>query len=62
MNVPGIYEKDAWYDANLVAYHAVVTYDQQNFMATHYHAKSVKPVWRKRLVKLAEIGNHVFYR
>ena len=30
--------------------------------ATHYHANWVAPVWRANLVKLAEIGTHIFYR
>lgn len=28
---------------------------------THYHATSVAPQWTKRLVRLAQIGNHIFY-
>jgi spore germination cell wall hydrolase CwlJ-like protein len=30
--------------------------------ATFYHAKYVKPRWAKRMVKVAVIGAHVFYR
>lgn len=30
--------------------------------ATHFHTVDVRPVWSKRLVKVARIGRHVFYR
>lgn len=30
--------------------------------ATHYHTDWVAPVWRTELVKLAQIGTHIFYR
>jgi hypothetical protein len=30
--------------------------------ATFYHANYVKPSWASRLVRTAEIGNHIFYR
>ena len=30
--------------------------------ATFYHANYVKPAWASRLVRTAEIGNHIFYR
>lgn len=33
----------------------------RNTKATHYHTLKVKPVWRKKLKKVAVIGNHVFY-
>ena len=28
---------------------------------THYHNISVSPQWAQRLVRLAKIGNHIFY-
>ena len=31
-------------------------------MATHFHTKSVRPMWRRSADKVAVIGNHVFYR
>ena len=31
-------------------------------LATHYHADYVVPVWRSGLVKLAQVGLHLFYR
>jgi hypothetical protein len=30
--------------------------------ATHYHAARVNPGWRHALVKLSQVGRHVFYR
>ena len=31
-------------------------------MATHYHANYVSPYWAERLVKVRQIGVHIFYR
>jgi hypothetical protein len=31
-------------------------------MATHYHTDWVAPYWAERLVKLRQIGTHIFYR
>ncbi len=31
-------------------------------MATHYHANYVSPYWAPKLIKLAKIGAHIFYR
>ena len=31
-------------------------------MATHYHANYVAPYWAERLVKIRQIGVHIFYR
>lgn len=30
--------------------------------ATHYHASYVSPIWRLRLNKVGEIGQHIFYK
>jgi spore germination cell wall hydrolase CwlJ-like protein len=30
--------------------------------STFYHHKSVRPYWRKGLIKVADIGNHKFYK
>lgn len=29
---------------------------------THFHATYVKPLWRKSMTKVAQIGDHIFYR
>jgi hypothetical protein len=31
-------------------------------MATHYHTDWVAPYWAERLVKMRQIGTHIFYR
>ena len=30
--------------------------------ATHFHNKTVKPMWATRLIRTVTIGNHTFYR
>lgn len=30
--------------------------------ADHYHAVSVNPYWNRHMKKIAEIGDHIFYR
>ena len=30
--------------------------------ATHYHHKSVKPIWRKKMLYLGDFGSHKFYK
>lgn len=30
--------------------------------ATHFHAASVNPSWARRMVRTAQIGDHIFYR
>lgn len=57
-----ITEANAWLDANIIAYNTYITYDKNLFKATHFHTKQVKPEWRKSLTKIAEIGNHIFYK
>jgi len=29
---------------------------------THFHATYVKPLWRKSMIKVTQIGDHIFYR
>lgn len=50
---PVYYPYEIYQAAHLAAY--------SNFPATHYHATHVKPVWSKKLTKLKQIGNHIFY-
>ena len=52
--------KDVKY--NLQSLNAVASaYNSEDIKYTHYHAKSVKPSWRKRLKEGITIGNHIFY-
>ena len=29
--------------------------------ATHYHRKDVDPYWNRKMLKVATIGDHIFY-
>ncbi len=41
---------------------AVIAYNSNNDVKyTHYHVKTIKPSWRKRLKQGVTIGNHTFY-
>ncbi|WP_421848326.1 cell wall hydrolase [Novosphingobium sp.] len=52
----------AWARARAVAGAALAgAVDPRVGLATHYHADYVVPVWRSGLVKLAQIGLHLFY-
>ena len=53
----------AWKRAEDVAQHALNGYvATQVGTATHYHADYVMPDWSAAHVKLAQIGQHIFYR
>tara|TARA_R110000796_G_C14458816_1_gene424248 strand:- start:92 stop:475 length:384 start_codon:yes stop_codon:yes gene_type:complete len=59
-------EKQAWRHAKWVA--SVTLNDVDNSVALlprsalHYHADYVKPYWVSSLVKVTQIGRHIFYR
>jgi len=54
---------DAWRDAEDVARAALSGYVETSVgEATHYHADYVAPRWAPLLAKVAEIGQHIFYR
>ena len=53
----------AWRDAENVARAALAGYvDTSVGSATHYHADYVAPRWAPLLAKVAQIGQHIFYR
>jgi spore germination cell wall hydrolase CwlJ-like protein len=53
----------AWSDAQYVARQALSgTVEPGVGVSTHYHADYVSPYWAPTLVKLAQIGQHIFYR
>lgn len=53
----------AWARARAVAAAALAgAVDPRVGLATHYHADYVVPIWRSGLVKLAQVGLHLFYR
>jgi hypothetical protein len=52
-----------WQDDRKVAEAALDGYVQASVgVATHYHADYVAPYWAPSLVKLSQIGAHIFYR
>jgi hypothetical protein len=54
---------DAWLEAEAVARAALEGYvDTGVGEATHYHADYVAPRWAPLLDKVAQIGQHIFYR
>ena len=54
---------DAWIEAEKIARAALSGYVETSVgEATHYHADYVAPRWAPMLAKVAEIGQHIFYR
>lgn len=54
---------DAWNRSMFIARQAL-TGDipgLENFKALYFHAKHVRPYWRKKHKVYAQIGNHIFY-
>jgi spore germination cell wall hydrolase CwlJ-like protein len=52
-----------WKRARAVAERALNGYvDKTVGSATHYHAQYVAPYWAPTLVKMAQVGQHIFYR
>lgn len=56
-------DEAAWDRARKVAIAALNGYVMKKVgMATHYHADYVAPYWSPNLVKVAVVGQHIFYR
>jgi len=54
---------DAWRQAETIARAALSGYVETSVgEATHYHADYVAPRWAPLLAKVADIGQHIFYR
>jgi hypothetical protein len=52
-----------WRKAEQVAKQALAGFvDKEVGSATHYHAVYVAPYWAPTLVKMAQVGQHIFYR
>lgn len=52
-----------WRQAEDVARRALAGFvDKQVGSATHYHAAYVAPYWAPTLVKMTQVGQHIFYR
>jgi hypothetical protein len=55
--------RDAWLQAEAVARAALAGFVETRVgEATHYHADYVAPRWAPMLAKVAQIGQHIFYR
>ena len=53
----------AWAEAEAVACDALAGHVETSVgYSTHYHANYVSPYWAPKLVKIARIGAHIFYR
>jgi len=56
-------EPGLWRRAKAVAERALAGYvDKTVGSATHYHAQYVAPYWAPTLVKMTQVGQHIFYR
>jgi spore germination cell wall hydrolase CwlJ-like protein len=56
-------EPGLWRRARAVAERALGGYvDRTVGSATHYHARYVAPYWAPTLVKMTQVGQHIFYR
>ncbi len=56
-------DEKAWARATAVAHAALNGYVMKTVgEATHYHTQYVVPYWSPSLIKLAQIGQHIFYR
>jgi spore germination cell wall hydrolase CwlJ-like protein len=56
-------EPALWRRAQAVAARAVAGFvDKRVGSATHYHANYVAPYWAPTLVKMTQVGAHIFYR
>lgn len=58
-------DRNAWRQAMRIATNVMRTGGKVNSVAggaTFYHADYVSPGWASRMVKVAEIGTHIFYR
>lgn len=58
---------DAWKDSVIAAKHVLQLPEDHAIMnslrnVTHYHATYVSPKWKNSMIKVAQIGDHIFYR
>jgi hypothetical protein len=55
--------RDSWIQSEAVARAALAGFVEKRVgEATHYHADYVAPKWAPMLAKVAQIGQHIFYR
>lgn len=56
-------DRDAWEEARRVAARALSGFVLRDIgSATHYHTVSVSPDWGPKMLRVAQVGLHVFYR
>ena len=56
-------EADAWVDARRIAARALAGYVLRDVgSATHFHTMDVAPGWGPRMLRVAQVGLHIFYR
>jgi len=56
-------EADAWEDARRIAARALSGYVLRDIgKATHFHTTDVAPDWGPKMLRVAQVGLHVFYR
>jgi spore germination cell wall hydrolase CwlJ-like protein len=56
-------EADAWQDARRIAARALSGYVLRDIgSATHFHTIDAAPQWGPRMLRVAQVGLHVFYR
>jgi hypothetical protein len=56
-------EADAWTDARHIAARALSGYVLRDIgSATHFHTMDVAPGWGPKMLRVAQVGLHVFYR
>jgi spore germination cell wall hydrolase CwlJ-like protein len=53
---------EAWLRAKEIAADALDAPKPASRSAIYFHTKNVKPSWSKRMVRVASIGSHIFYR
>lgn len=52
----------AWQDAKAIATAVLQTpHYFPDFKALYFHTKQVNPIWNRKMLRVATIGNHVFY-
>ena len=60
--VPSPRDQEAWEQSKDIAFKSL---SDPSFLppiaADHFHTTKVRPVWRKKLYRLARIGTHIFY-
>ena len=58
-----IQDAKAWLMSLVIAQVVLIAHSKNpEFTATYFHAKHIKPGWARKKIKVAVIGDHVFYK